>query len=103
MLPEPLARIPADQEIASVTADGASDTRKRHDTSAERVPNGRCTGAVRGAAAVIPPRKTAKPGKSVTAGATARNEALRASKYLGRALWRRWTGYPRRSRAEAKM
>ena len=31
-----------------------------------------------------------------------RNEALRASKYLGRALWRRWSGYHRRSRAETK-
>ena len=37
------------------------------------------------------------------AGAVARNEALRASKYLGRALWRRWSGYHRRSRVETKM
>ena len=99
MLPEPLARIPADHGIASVTVDAASDTRKCHDTSAERALYGRRTCA----AAVIPPCKTAKLGTAVTAGATARNEALRASKYLGRALWRRWTGYPRRSRAEAKM
>ena len=53
--------------------------------------------------AVIPPRKNAKPWKTVTAGAVARNEALRASKYLGRALWRRWSGYHRRSRVETKM
>ena len=33
----------------------------------------------------------------------ARDEALRASKYLGRALWRRWSGYHRRSRDETKM
>jgi hypothetical protein len=33
----------------------------------------------------------------------ARNEALRASKYLGRAIWRRWSGYHRRSRVETKM
>ena len=52
---------------------------------------------------MIPPRKNAKPWKTETAGAVARNEALRASKYLGRALWRRWSGYPRRSRAETKM
>ncbi|MEM9249125.1 MAG: IS5/IS1182 family transposase, partial [Pseudomonadota bacterium] len=32
-----------------------------------------------------------------------RNEAVRASKYLGRALWRRWSGYHRRSRVETKM
>ncbi len=33
----------------------------------------------------------------------ARNEALREARYLGRALWRRWSGYHRRSRAETKM
>ena len=92
MLPELLDQIPPDQEIASVTADGACDTRKCHDAIADR-----------GAAAVIPPRKNAKPWKAVTAGAVARNEALRASKYLGRALWRRWSGYHRRSRVETKM
>ena len=92
MLPELLDQIPPDQEIGSVTADGACDTRKCHDAIAER-----------GADAIIPPRKNAKPWKTVTAGAVARNEALRASKYLGRALWRRWSGSQRRSRAETKM
>jgi hypothetical protein len=77
-LPELLAKISTDQDIASVTADGAYDTRKCHDAIAER-----------GANAIIPPRKNAKPWKAITAGAVARNEALRASKYLGRALWRR--------------
>ena len=79
MLPELLDQIPPDQEIASVTADGACDTRKCHDAIAER-----------GAAAVIPPRRNAKPCKAATAGAVACNEALRASKHLDRALWRRW-------------
>jgi hypothetical protein len=92
MLPELLSQIPPDQEIASVTADGAYDTRKCHDAIAER-----------GAAAIIPPRKNAKPWKDDSAGAAARNEALRASKHLGRMLWRRWSGYHRRSRAETKM
>ena len=92
MLPELLDQIPPDQEIASVTADGAYDTRKCHEAIAER-----------GAAAVIPPRRNAKPWKADSAGAAARNEALRASKHLGRALWRRWSGYHRRSRAETKM
>ena len=59
-------------------------------------------GADRGAAAIIPQHRNAKPWKAVTAGAVARNEALRASKYLGRALWRRWSGYHRRSRVETK-
>ena len=92
VLPDLLNQIPAYEQISSVTADGAYDTRKCHDAIADR-----------GARAVIPPRKNAKPWKTVTAGAIARNEALRASKYLGRALWRRWSGYHRRSRAETKM
>ena len=33
----------------------------------------------------------------------ARNEALRASKCLGPALWRWWSGYHRRSRVESKI
>ena len=102
MLPELLARIPADQDIARVTApfhglqanrfratDGTCDTRKCHAAIAERE-----------ADAVIPPRKNAKPWQTASAGAGARNEAVRASKYLGRALWRRWSGDHRRSRVE---
>jgi hypothetical protein len=92
MLPELLDQIPPDQEIGHVTADGAHDTRKCHDAIADR-----------GAHAVIPPRKNAKPWKPDSAGAIARNEALRASKRLGRKIWRKWSGYHRRSRAETKM
>lgn len=92
MLPELLDQIPPEQEIASVTGDGAFDTRKCHDAI-----------AARGAAAIIPPRKNAKPWKPDTAGALARNEILRTSKHVGRAIWRRWSGYHRRSRAETKM
>ena len=92
MLPELLDQIPPDQEIATVTADGAFDTRKCHDAI-----------ATRGAAAIIPPRKNAKPWKPDTAGAIARNEILRTSKRVGRTIWRRWSGYHRRSRAETKM
>jgi hypothetical protein len=92
MLPELLGQIPPDQEIGNVTADGAYDTRKCHDAIADR-----------GAYAVIPPRKNAKFWKPESAGAIARNEALRASKRLGRKVWRKWSGYHRRSRAETKM
>ena len=92
VLPDLLSQISAGEEIGSVTADGAYDTRKCHDAIADR-----------GAHAVIPPRKNAKPWKAVTAGAVARNEALRAAKYLGRAIGRNWSGYHRRSRAETKM
>ena len=92
MLPELLNQIPPEQEIASITADGAFDTRKCHEAIAER-----------GAVAIIPPRKNAKPRKPDTVGAIARNEALRASRRFGRTIWRRWTGYHRRSRVETKM
>lgn len=92
MLPDLLDQIPADEDISSVTADGAFDTRKCHDAI-----------AARNADAVIPPRKNAKLWKADTPGARARNEAVRSSKYLGRALWRHLTGYHRRSRVETKM
>ena len=76
MLPKLLDQIPPEQKIGSVTADGVYD----------------------GGGATI--RKNAKPWKPNTLGAVTRNEALRASKYLGRALWRNWSGYHRRSRVE---
>ena len=53
MRPGLLSQIPPDQEIGSVTADGAFDTRKCHDAIAAR--------AAAVAAAIIPPRKNAKP------------------------------------------
>jgi hypothetical protein len=92
MLPELLNQIPPDQDIGSVTADGAYDTRKCHDAI-----------TARNAHAVIPPRKNAKLWKPTSEGAIARKEAVNASRYLGRALWRRWSGYHRRSRVETKM
>jgi len=58
MLPELLNQIPNDQDIGSVTGDGAYDTRKCHDAI-----------AARNAHAVIPPRKNAKPWKPTSAGA----------------------------------
>jgi hypothetical protein len=88
-LPDLVNQIPPEQELGSVTVDGAYDTRKCHDAI-----------AARNAHAVIPPRKNAKLWKPDTPGARARNEAVRSSKYLGRALWRQVTGYHRRSRVE---
>ena len=75
MLPDFLSQIPPDQEHSSVTADGAYDTRKCHDAI-----------AARNADAVILLRKNAKMWKSDTAGAKARNEVVRPSKYLDSAL-----------------
>jgi transposase len=92
MLPHLLNQIPRDQHIGSVTADGAYDTRRCHNAIADR-----------GASAVTPPRRNAQPWKPTTAGAIARNDALRASKYMGRALWRNLSEYRRRSRVETKM
>lgn len=92
ILPDLLNQIAPDQEIGSVTGDGAYDTRKCHDAI-----------AARNAHAVIPPRKNAKLWKPSTPGARARNEAVRSSRYLGRALWRHLTQYHRRSRVETKM
>ena len=92
MLPNLLDQIAPDQKIDSVTADGAYDTRKCHDAI-----------AARNARAVIPPRKNAKLWKPDTLGARARNEAVQSSKDLGRAQWRRLSGYHRRSRVETKM
>jgi len=92
MLPGLLDQIPADQELGSVTADGAYDTRKCHDAIADL-----------GANAIIPPRRNARFWTPKTTGAVARNEAPRASRYLGRAIWRRCSGDHRRSRVETRM
>ncbi len=105
VLPDLLRPIPEGQEIASVTA--PSRDHASHD------PAGQWTapttpvavvGAIvnRGADAIIPPRRNAKPWKKDSPGAAGRNEALRAIKRLGRTIWRRWSGYHRRSRAEIK-
>lgn len=69
MLPELFEQIPPDQEIELVTAAGAYDTRNCQEVI-----------AARHADAVIPSRKNAKPWRSTSAGAIARNEAVRASR-----------------------
>ena len=73
-------------------ADGAYDTR-------------RCHGAIidRGAEAVIPIRRTRRAWKEDCPAAIARNEILRATRRLGRTLWKTWSGYHVRSRVEARM
>ncbi|WP_462388148.1 IS5 family transposase [Acidovorax sp. Q11] len=92
MLPGLLARIPPDEPIASVSTDGAYDTKDCHAVIAQR-----------GAQAVIPPRKNGKPWKETRQGAAVRNEALRACQRLGRGIWKKWSGYHRRSLVETKM
>ena len=91
VLPERSDQVPPEAEIGSLTADGALDTRTCHAAI-----------AARGAAAIIPPRKPAKPWKPDTPGAVARNKILRPAKRVGRTIWRRWSGHHRRSRAATK-
>ncbi len=92
MLPELLAQIPADQPLAFVSGDGAYDTKG-------------CYSAIvaRNAEAIIPVRKNGKPWQENTAGAQARNEVLRATNRLGQTIWKKWSGYHRRSLVETKM
>lgn len=92
VLPDLLGQIPEDEDIGTVTADGAYDTR-------------RCHGAViaRGGTAIIPTRRNGRAWKEDCPAAKARNETLRATRHYGRAFWKRWTGYHVRSRVEAKM
>ncbi len=104
ILPDLPSQIPPDQEIGSVTADGAYDTRKCHDATATR--GAQAFGPSLGPMAFMPsrpPRRNANPWTTATAGAVARNQALRAPKYLGQALRRRRSGYYRRRRVETKM
>lgn len=92
VLPDLLGQIPEDEDIGTVTADGAYDTR-------------RCHGAViaRGGTAIIPIRRNGRAWKEDCPAAKAHNETLRATRRYGRASWKRWTGYHSRSRVEAKM
>lgn len=92
MLPGLLDQIPDGQPIGKVSADGAYDTRGCHAAI-----------AARSACAVIPARKNARPWLENTPGAQARNEILHATRRLGRTIWRRWSGYHRRSLVETKM
>jgi hypothetical protein len=92
ILPDLLAQVPEEEQIASVTGDGAYDTRSAYEAS-----------AARNAALIVPPRRNGKPWKTRTAGAGERNETLRAVRHLGRRLWKRWSGYHRRSLAETAI
>ncbi|MQR01261.1 IS5 family transposase [Glaciimonas soli] len=92
MLPELLKQIPVSETIWAVSGDGAYDTKGCHTAI-----------AARGAAAVIPTRKNAQYWKENMTGAKARNETLRATRYLGRTLWKKWSGYHLRSLVETKI
>ena len=92
MLPCLLDQIADSETIASVSGNGAYDTKGCHEAIARR-----------GAQAIIPTRKNAKPWKDKRPGLDARNAILDATRRLGRKIWKRWTGYHRRSLVETKM
>ena len=92
VLPDLLAQIPDDEDIGTVTADGAYDTRRCHSAI-----------IARGGTAIISIRKNGRPWKEDCPAAKARNETLRATRHYGRAFWKRWAGYHTRSRAEARI
>ena len=92
ILPCLLDQIPADETVASVSGDGAYDTKRCHEAIAQR-----------GALAIIPTRKNAKPWRDQRLGAKARNAILATTRRLGRKIWEKWSGYHRRSLVETKM
>jgi len=92
VLPELRGPIPGGEELGTVTADGAYDTRRCHTAIIDRQ-----------ATAIIPVRKNGRPWKEDCPAVIACNETLRATRHYGRAFWKRWTGYHVRSRIEAKM
>ena len=92
VLPDLLDQFPPDEQIGTVTGDGAFDTRRCHTAILER-----------GGTAVIPIRRNGRRWKEDCPAAKARNDILRATQRLGRAIWKRWSGYHARSRIEARM
>lgn len=92
MLPELLKQIPPDELIDTVTADGAYETRRCHSAIIDRGANGN-----------IPIRRNGRAWQEDSPAAIARNDILRATRHLGRTLWRKWAQYHVRSRGEARM
>ena len=92
MLPALLAQVP--QEVRQVSADGGYDRRTCYEAIAKR-----------GAKAAVPPRRGAKiwqHGNSKQE-RLARDENLRCIRRVGRAKWKRESGYHRRSLVETAM
>ena len=92
VLPDLLDQIPPEEQIGTVTGDGAFDTRRCHTAILDR-----------GGTAVIPIRKNGRLWKEDCPAARARNDILRATRRFGRANWKQWSGYHVRSRIEARM
>jgi hypothetical protein len=84
-----LGQIPRHEDVASCTGDGAYDTQDVHEAC-----------YLRGVIPIFPPRKGVKVRKGLAL--ALHNEALKACMKLGRAIWKRWCGYHRRSLGETK-
>ena len=91
-LPDLLDQIPEDEEIGTVTGDGAEGTRRCHSAI-----------LARGGTGIIPIRRNGRLWKEDCPAALARNDILRATRRLGRTIWKRWSGDHVRSRVEARM
>lgn len=92
VLPDLLDRFPPDQQIGTVTGDGAFDTRRCHSAILER-----------GSTAIIPIRKN-----GVASGRKVAPQPWPVMTFSGRpgtlaGSWKRWTGYRVRSRIAAMM
>lgn len=87
---ELLNQIPSHETVARLTDDGAYDSQVVHEACYRR--------------RVIPmilPSEGARLRKDLAF--AHRNEAVKACRRLGRAIWKRWSGYHQRSLVETKI
>jgi len=89
---ELLAQLGPDEPLGSFSGDGAYDTRGVYRAA-----------HARGAQVIVPPRRNGKPWNDKAPFVHARNETLAAARYLGWPLWKKWSGYHRRSLVETTM
>jgi hypothetical protein len=87
-----LKQISEDERIDSIYTDGAYYTKHCRQVIADRQ-----------AHAIILPRKNPKPWKDSKISSMKRNELLQTIKHLSRTIWKKWSGYYRRSLVETKM
>lgn len=87
VLPDLLDKIPEGEDIGTVNADGAYDTRRCYTAIIDRQ--------------ATPIRKNGRPWKEDCPSAIVRNQTLLANRHYGRAFWKRWMGYYVQSRIEA--
>ena len=92
VLPNLLDQIPASEKIEAVYGDDAYDTKQCYQSITER-----------GAEPIIPPRVNACIWKSFQPYAHARNQVVILIQQVGLVVWKKWSGYHRRSLVETKM